>query len=63
MKLLTGLFVLTAALTTCCAAPALAGQFFLQAHGGWSFYNLDDVNDAIDEANHVAGESFLDHIS
>ncbi len=63
MKLLTGMFVLTAALAMCCAGPALAGPFFLQAHGGWSFYNLDDVNDAIDRTNEEAGGSFLDHIS
>ena len=63
MKLLTGLFVLTAALATCFTGTAQAGPFFLQAHGGWSFYNLDDVNDAIDRTNDEAGGSFLDHIS
>lgn len=63
MKLLTGMFVISVALATCCTIPAQAGPFFLQAHGGWSFYTLDDVNDGIDRANDEAGGSFLDHIS
>ena len=63
MKQLTRIIVLAAALAMCGAGPVLAGPFFLQAHGGWSFYNLDDVNDFIDRANDEAGESLLDHIS
>jgi hypothetical protein len=63
MKLLTGALILAAAFVTCGAGPSLAGSFFVQAHGGWSFYNLDDVNDAIDAANEEAGASLGDHIS
>lgn len=63
MKLLSGTLILAAAFLSCGAGPTLAGPFYLQAHGGWSFYNLDDVNDAIDAANEKAGGSFGDHIS
>jgi len=63
MKLLTGTYFLITALVVCGSGSALAGPFFLQAHGGWSFYNLDDVNDAIGAANDEAGGSFLDPIS
>ena len=63
MKQLAEMFVLIVALAVFGAGPVLAGPFFLQAHGGWSFYNLDDVNDSIDAANEEAGGTFLDHVS
>jgi hypothetical protein len=62
MKLLTGAMILTAAFFACGAGSSLAGSFYLQAHGGLSFYNLDDVNDAVDRINEEAGGPFLDHI-
>jgi len=62
MKLLTGSMILMAAFFVCGAGSSLAEPFFLQVHGGLSFYNLDDVNDALDRVNEEAGGPFLDHI-
>ena len=62
MNLRTHALALAFLLSLVCAAPAQAGRVFLQAHGGWSFFNLDDVNAAVDAANEEAGEKKLDHI-
>lgn len=55
------IMVVTACLLS--AGPVQAGRIFFQAHGGYSSFNLDDVNDSIDRVNEKAGGKFLNHIS
>ena len=62
MKLLIGALILAAVFFVCGAGSSLAGPFYLQAHGGLSFFNLDDVNDAMDAVNEEVGGTYLDHI-
>jgi|GEM_PF-6532707 len=49
-----GLLILAAGVLL--AAPVRAERISLQVNGGFSTYNLDDVNDAGDRANELAGQ-------
>jgi len=62
MKLLTGMLTLAAAFLLV-AGPAGAAGFFVQVHGGFAVFDLDDVNDSIDRVNASAGEPVLAHIN
>lgn len=44
------------------AGPVQAERIYFQAHGGYSTFNLDDVNQSIDAVNEQAGGPYLDHI-
>jgi len=62
MKLLTVTFLLASLVFASASGVAWAGPIFLKAHGGFSLFNPDDVNDALDRFNAEAGGPFLDHI-
>ncbi|MCK9995708.1 MAG: hypothetical protein KAH56_05440 [Candidatus Krumholzibacteria bacterium] len=62
MKLLTVAFLFSSMVLASASGVAWAGPFFLKAHGGFSLFNPDDVNDALDRFNEAAGGPFLDHI-
>lgn len=44
------------------SGPAAAGRFYVQAHGGVTSLNLDDVNDAVDGVNAEVGTEAMDHL-
>ncbi len=62
MKQLTAAFLFAGLVLASASGVAWAGPFFLKAHGGFSLFNPDDVNDALDRFNEEAGGPFLDHI-
>ncbi len=62
MKLLTRALMVSAAFLLV-AGQVQAEGFFLQVHGGYALFLLDDVNDAIDGVNDGAGHKVLSHIN
>ncbi len=44
------------------SGPAAAGGFYVQAHGGVTSLNLDDVNDAVDRVNAEVGTEAMDNL-
>ena len=63
MNLRTEFLILSVAACLVCAESASAGRVFVQAHGGWSTLNLDDVNDGLEAGNESLGENLLDPIN
>jgi hypothetical protein len=63
MKIPIRVLIMVVAACLVSAGPVQAGRIFFQAHGGFSSFNLDDVNDSIDVINGMAGGKYLDHIS
>jgi hypothetical protein len=56
-------FMVMAAVCLLAAGPGQAERIYFQAHGGYSTFNLDDVNHSLDAVNEQAGGPFLDHIN
>jgi hypothetical protein len=61
MKRLTRVLTL-AAIFLLVAGPVRAGRFFIQVHGGFALFDLDDVNDSIDRVNESVGDPVLGQI-
>jgi hypothetical protein len=62
MKIPIRVLVMVVATCLLTAGQVQAGRIFVQAHGGFSSFNLDDVNDSIDVLNGLAGGEYMDPI-
>lgn len=63
MTIRGAIYFLTAVFCLLGSGPAAAGRYYVQAHGGVTSLNLDDVNDAVDQVNAALGTEAMDHLS